>query len=138
MTARRLTMEDYGRSITVEPAHAADPTTFDPGRWRDQGLRRTLIASGALLPLSDRPTLWLDERGKREALRACKAGEWGKKTLHVTPDYWELAPWHLRAIERRALRRAEHEARIRSAFENVKAWIHSDDGRALMTELAAR
>jgi len=90
--------------------------TFDPWIARARSLRAAYIASGAIVPLSSRPTLRMDERGHRVARRHAESGDHGRKILPVAPGFFELAAWHVRAIEARERRVAEFNAFLKRVW----------------------
>lgn len=101
-----------------------DAPAFDPGVHRDRGYRAKLIATGSLLPLSARPTLRMDARAHRVAKRHMEAGDYGGKVLSTGPGYYELAVWHIRALELRERRVAEFNRFLKRVWPPPNAVWH--------------
>lgn len=113
--------------------------------------RERLIESGALVPrearlakIAERPTLRLDDHGRAAAERHMKQGDYGRKVLHVPPEYWRLPPWHVEAIEKREARIAEFNRFLKkawpepgSAFEGpiLDRWLRAQLRRGIAVKI---
>lgn len=68
--------------------------------------RAHLIGLGLLRPAgyryAGRRVLKIDDAGSRAAAFYMKQGDFGATLIHVGPEHWRLAPWHVRALEMRS------------------------------------